>query len=250
VDRKTEKQDGIQDHCRSHLASIVSEGLKPLPPCVFELDVLLNEPVIDLEKVIAVLDSDPEFARRVLQLSNAILSRSNASAQTIADAVVLLEPNQFQAVALLCAVTEFGERESRDRNAEELWPHSVQIAILSEEIAAQSNYPVRGTAFVAGLLHDIGFLPLLIVAREQEKTFEELASIEWREKIELERELFGLDHCQVGRWMAKSWQFSPSLTDAVLHHHDPDRAEIDSHLAEIVFAAEFHYSSSFRKPVN
>jgi putative nucleotidyltransferase with HDIG domain len=232
------------------LASIVSEGLKPLPPCVFELDVLLNAPVIDLEKVIAVLDSYPEFGRRILGLSNAILARSSASAENIADAVVLLEPSQFQAVVLLCGVTEFGAPESRDQNAEALWSHSVQIAILCEEIAEQSKYPVRGAAFVAGLLHDIGFLPLLTVAREQEKSFEELASIQWREEIEVERELFGLDHCQVGQWMAKSWKLSPSLTDAVLHHHDPDKAEDDSHLAEIVCAAEYYCSASSPEQVN
>jgi HD-like signal output (HDOD) protein len=93
---------------------------------------------------------------------------------------------------------------------------------------------------VAGLLHDIGSLPLLTVAREQQKAFPELAGIDWRDKIDLEREIFGLDHCQVGLWMAKSWKFSPSLIDAVFHHHDPAKAEKDAHLAEIVGAAEYH----------
>jgi len=220
------------------LASILSEGLKPFPPCVFDLDVMLNASVVDLKKVNDTLGSDAEFSRRVLHLSNAILARSNGLARTTIDAIVLLGPCLFHTAVLLCAVTEFGAPAFRDQNAEELLAHSVQMAILSEKIAEQTEYPVRGAAYTAGLLHDIGYLPLLMVARDQEKVFNQLAAIPWRDKIELERDIFGLDHCQIGRWMAVSWKLSPSLTDAVLHHHDPRNAQKDPQLAEIVGVAE------------
>ncbi len=227
------------------MASIVSQGLEPIPPCVFDLDVLLRASAVDVTKINKTLSSDVGFRLRVLRLSNAILNRSGESADSITDAVVLLGPCLFYTAVLLCGVTEFGAPDSRDQNAEALWPHSIQMAILSEKIAERSEYPFPGAAYVAGLLHDIGNLPLLMVAREQEKTFEGLAAIEWRDNIDLERDIFGLDHCQIGRWMAKSWRFSPSLVDAVGHHHDPGKAEKDSHLAEIVGAAEYFCGASF-----
>jgi len=244
VDRKSQKQNALQENCRSHLASIVSQGLRPFPRCVFDLDTLLNSPTVDLIKVNNALCSDAGFSQRVLRLSNTILNRSGDSTASITDAVVLLGPSLFLTAVLLCAVTEFGALASRDQNVEALWSHSMQMALLSEGIAEHSSYPVRGAAYVAGLLHDIGYLPLLMVAREQEKTFEELASIPWRDNIDIERNIFGLDHCQIGRWMAKSWEFSPSLTDAVGHHHDPGKAEKDSHLTEIVGTAEYFCSVS------
>ena len=37
------------------------QGLEPLPPCVFDLDVLLNAPVVDLKKVAMALHSDVGF---------------------------------------------------------------------------------------------------------------------------------------------------------------------------------------------
>lgn len=226
--------------CRTRVASIVSRGLDPLPPCVFALDVLLNAPVVDLTKVTSALSSDPGFSRRVLRLSDEILSASDESADSTEDALIQLGPYLFHAVVLLCAVTEIGEEASRDENAAAIWLHSVEMAILSEQIAEQSAYPSRGTACVAGLLHDIGYLPLLVAAREQGYLGGELGAAEWRDDVALEREMFGVDHCQVGAWMAKSWKFSPSLIDAVSHHHDPSKAGVDSHLAEIVFAAEHH----------
>lgn len=241
---KTQAHQAIREHCRSHLSSIIGEGLKPFPSCVFDAEVLLNAAIVDLEKVNEVLRSDIRFGRRVLRLSNEILTRSNDSAQSIPDAVVLLGPCLFQAVLLLCAVSQCGANGSPDENAKWLWSHSLQMALVSETIAQQSDYPHRGVAFAAGLLHDIGYLPLLVVARRQEVRFSELAGVSWRDDIELERDIFGLDHCQVGRWMAKSWKLSQSLVDVVTHHHDPRRAEIDSQLAEIIYAAETHCSPS------
>lgn len=248
MDRKTQKHDAIRENCRSHLASIVSEGLKPFPTCVFDLEVLLNASVVDLKRVDSILSSHDGFSRRVLRLSNAILSRSNGYAQNVIDAVVYLGPCLFHSAVLLCAVTEFVGLDSRDEDAEAIWSHSVQMAILSEEISRQSEYPVQGAAYVAGLLHDIGHLPLHMVAREQQKAFHELAAIDWRDRVDLEQDIFGLDHCQIGRWMAKSWQFSESLIDAVRHHHNPIKAQNDPHLAEIVSAAEYHCSTSSRRP--
>jgi HD-like signal output (HDOD) protein len=244
VNPKSQKQPGLHDYCRSQLASIISQGLKPIPSFVFDLDVVLNAPPVDVKRIENVLRSEANFAQRVLRLSNGFLICSNQSAQTAHEAVVLMGPSLFLAAVLVCAVTEFDAPVYRDQNAESLWAHSVHIGTLSEEIALHTEYPFPGMAFLAGLLHDIGYLPLLKVVREQEEAVDTLAKIPWRDNLNLERDIFGLDHCQIGHWMAKSWEFSPSLADAVLHHHDPGNAETDRHLAEIVHAAKYHCSAS------
>jgi HD-like signal output (HDOD) protein len=227
------------------VASLVSGGLEPLPDCVFDLDVLLSEPVVDLKKVAGALGSERELAERVLRLSNASVVQPSDLARNIPDAVVLLGPGMFHAAVLVSAVSEFGPPEFRNENAEAIWTHSVLMAALSEKIAELSEYPIRGMAFVAGLLHDIGHLPFLTVAREERTLREGPSSVSWRDNIELEREIFGLDHCELGRWMGMSWKFSPILMDAVQHHHDPRKAAEDPHLAEVVCAAEHFCSGAF-----
>ena len=227
------------------MASIVSEGLAPLPGCLFDLDVLLSTPIVDLKKVASALYPDFELCQRVLRLANSSLTQPSDAAGDIPEAVVLLGPPLFHAAVLIAAVTDFGPRDARDENAAALWTHSVMMAALSEKIAEISEYPVRGKAFMAGLLHDIGHIPFLSVAREDMAVRDELAQIPWRDNIELEREIFGLDHCEIGRWMGRSWKFSSVLMDAVQHHHDPRLAVRDSHLAEVVCAAEHFCSDAF-----
>jgi len=156
----------------------------------------------------------------------------------------LLGPSLFHAVILLCAVTQVGASDSWDENAEAIWLHSVEMAVLSEQIAEESDYRFPPTACLAGLLHDIGHLPLLIAAREQADFDRKVGDLEWQDNVKLEQEIFGVDHCQVGRWMAKSWNMSPTLIDAVSNHHDPSKGKENADLAEIIYAAENNCASS------
>jgi HD-like signal output (HDOD) protein len=245
MDRTLPTEKETQQHRRSRLASILSGGLPALPSCVFDLDVLLSAPIVDLKKVSEVIRSEPRLCRRILRLSNTVLPTSSSPVQTISEAVVLYGPDYFRALVLICAITRFAAREFRDEIAAAFWPHSALVASVSERIAEWSEYPVRGLAYLAGLLHDIGHLPLMMVAREQEATGHRFPSDTWRDNLELEREFFGLDHCEIGRWMAMSWKFSSSLLDAVQHHHDPSRANQDPHIAEIVGTAEYFCSGRF-----
>jgi HD-like signal output (HDOD) protein len=56
--------------------------------------------------------------------------------------------------------------------------------------------------------------------------------------VELEREYFGIDHCEVGRWIGVSWNFSPALLEVMVSHHNPQEATHDSQLAGVVAAAD------------
>jgi hypothetical protein len=56
--------------------------------------------------------------------------------------------------------------------------------------------------------------------------------------VELEREHFGTDHCEVARWIGVSWNFSPGLLEAMVKHHSPREATHDPHLLGVVAAAD------------
>ena len=116
MNTKGQRAYATEGLCRSRVASIVSQGLDSLPSCVFNLDALLNERIVDLTKVSNALTADPEFSRRILRLSNTVLAGSGESAANTEEAVILLGPCLFHAVVLLCAVTEVGARGISGRN--------------------------------------------------------------------------------------------------------------------------------------
>ena len=56
--------------------------------------------------------------------------------------------------------------------------------------------------------------------------------------MELEREHFGTDHCEVGHWIGVSWNFSSSLLEVMVSHHNPREATHDPQLVGVVAAAD------------
>ena len=65
--------------------------------------------------------------------------------------------------------------------------------------------------------------------------------LEWLgggESIQAEQEHFGLDHCEVGRWIGLSWNFSPALIAVFQNHHRPQEGGRHSRLVGMVAAAD------------
>jgi HD-like signal output (HDOD) protein len=56
---------------------------------------------------------------------------------------------------------------------------------------------------------------------------------------EVEREVFGFDHAQLGARLAEGWRFPPPICDAILHQHEPGKARIERGLAETLHVADW-----------
>jgi hypothetical protein len=93
-------------------------------------------------------------------------------------------------------------------------------------------------AYLAGLLHDVGVLPLLVLALRAKEPPLAPGAILLGESVEQEQKQFGVDHCSVGRCIGLSWNFSPELINVLEHHHQPQEARQDVVLVEIVRAAD------------
>jgi HDOD domain len=116
----------------------------------------------------------------------------------------------------------------------EFWQHSFLAALLSERLARLLEYAEPEQAYLGGLLHDIGLLPLWMLVFDEQIHNRELPPDNWPDNLEIERGYFGIDHGKVGRLLAVSWNFMPSFLDVFEHHHEPARAQHDPYLVAIV----------------
>ena len=120
------------------------------------------------------------------------------------------------------------------------WQHSVAVGICAQELTQHIAAPVSATwALVTGLLHDIG---QLLLYRFDPKT----AQACWRETTtqvqgvdEIERTHFGIDHSEIGGWLAESWSLPADVVAGIGRHHHPDieRAPLLvplTHVAEVL----------------
>lgn len=222
---------------RRRLAKIITECVASLPGNIVHLDALLIAAPVDLARVTRIISGDSEFSGLLLSLASTELFNIRSCGVTLSQAVVLFGSERLRTFSLAYAFIKYAGGGLSFADRQQLWQHSFLTAALSERTARQVGYPEFGHAYLAGLVHDLGRLPLVEAAR-QEKSAGRPLPIDWADSPSAEREYFGVDHCEIGKLLAAAWRLEPSFLDAVEYHHSPGRAKHDPDLAEIVAAGD------------
>ncbi len=215
----------------------LSEGLPTLPAYVFELNSLLAANPVNLKRVGEVLRTDPSLTAQVLRLCNSAFMGFRERITKLEHAIILVGTERLRTMVLTCSLVQYAGHQVASEDVQSFWQHCFLTAALSERLARAISYPQPEQAYLAGLLHDIGVLPLLVIASNEPRS-EPTPTYGWSESVELERERFGADHCEVGRWIGVSWNFPPVLLEVMEFHHNPQEATQDPHLVGIVAAAD------------
>jgi len=107
------------------------------------------------------------MSAQVIRLCNSALFSLRRRVLTIEEAAILMGSERLRTLVLTCSVMEFTGRQLPRGEVQAFWQHSFMSGLLSERIAKWIEYTEREQAYLGGLLHDIGMLPLLVIAAEE-----------------------------------------------------------------------------------
>ena len=222
---------------KKRVMALLAEGLPVPQGRIFELLRLLAEPVLDLNGITEIVQTEPLLNTHVQGLLRCFSAgKPSSSDANFSEFLILLGSERLRILALGCALAEFAGRHLPVEAMRDFWQHSILTALLSERIAREAHPESVERAYLAGLLHDIGKLPLLITAREQHDSNERL-TLALHDEPEAERAYFGLDHTEIGRWMALSGNLPGWMVAVLSYHHDHTHAT-DATLVAIVASAD------------
>jgi putative nucleotidyltransferase with HDIG domain len=100
-----------------------------------------------------------------------------------------------------------------------VWVHSVVTAIISEEAARVARLDCE-VAYTTALLHNLGTLGLMSAYPDEYSRMLEVSNDFGFDLLRTERDLFEIDHCAAGAYIALDWQFPDQLAAAIATHHD------------------------------
>ena len=236
---------------RGQVALSHLDELPTLPAVAVRLIEVCADPNIALEELCDTLRGDPTLVARILTAANSAANTSVNPIETLERAIVRLGLQQVRGFALAAQVFDcFNLSDNASESVAPsfvpaaFWEHSLAVASAAELLAEKFDSQVvePGTAFVAGLLHDIGKIALAAV---YPKTYERVAARAQGTHGDIadsERDLLGLDHTLAGRRLAQRWKLPAHLVDAIwLHHLAPNALPSDrraSRLIAIVQAAD------------
>jgi hypothetical protein len=100
------------------------------------------------------------------------------------------------------------------------WRHSLGCALITQRMAQKIEYPEPEKAYLAGLLHDLGFLVNSVLYTEGFRDCLRRAAEQHLPLHVIEEQVLGFSHCDTGPMLCQHWGLSKELVDAARCHHD------------------------------
>jgi len=221
--------------------------VRPFRPVAIQLLRLVGDPLVGLERIVALLRADPIISAQVLRLANSPLLACRAEVKSILHALSLLGLDRLNVFIMTAALRGLVDRE-QNVLTHACWRHSLASALLCERLSFNVNLPAE-RCYIAGLIHDIGRLALLRAFPDYGPAIQ-AAHTQGADVLAAERKLCGLDHCETGRLLLGQWGCPLELQSVAAWHESPRKAEIvDAKLVFLVAAcsglAEAMHLASF-----
>ena len=202
---------------------ITGLGALPTPPRLYlRLTQAVSSPYSSLEEISSIIQEDAGLTLKLLQISNSAYFGVSRKILTPIEAVQVVGLEILRGLVLCVHAFKFyQDRSFQSISAEELWNHSVRIASNARKLARYEHLSESACeeAFVSGLLHDIGKLIMAANADSDYHVVMDRSQNEGTPVDQIEWEIFGATHAQVGAYLLGLWGLpEPVVSNVELHH--------------------------------
>lgn len=205
-----------------HLIEQKINFFPPLPTAVGRVLKVTNDPESSANDLMRAVVSDQSICTTILQIANSALFGRPKQVKSLQDAIVVLGFNEVKSFVLGTAVvSSFKEiAKQHNRALSTFWDHAFTTGLAAKLIGEQLNRP-SGEYFIAGLLHDIGKLAMLLIFDDEYSPETWMTAFSDDEQLKNEKDTFGISHDHVGSHLLKKWDFPNEILSITMFHHTP-----------------------------
>ncbi|MCB0189840.1 MAG: HDOD domain-containing protein [Caldilineaceae bacterium] len=205
-----------------------SIGMLPtLPSTYTELMRLIQSPDVSIKELTARIERDFAISVEVLRLVNSGYFSLRQYVTDLQQAVMLLGINTVRTLVQTVALFSAIENEHTRNMRQELYMHVVRVNQHARSIGRILNVDsiTQDHISLAAMLHDIGKLIFCSYLSQDYFPTVSLAKATKLPIHQVERQIFGVTHAELGAYLLGLWGFSDDILIAVGFHHDPSRRE-------------------------
>jgi HD-like signal output (HDOD) protein len=205
---------------------------------LLRLEQQLRQGDSNARQLAKLIDGSPALAARVLRMANSAFYAPAEPVTTLSRAVALLGDTVLRQLVLTSLIVSrrAGNRTPREAlAAARLTGDAVRSAVVGKMLAQMSHSADPDTAFAAGLLHDLGHVYLLDDVGERYASYlldphgHDTSSASGQ--LEMEIELAGTTHQDVGAVFAYEWNLPPIIARVLWDHHVPSPGSLGGLIA-------------------
>lgn len=212
--------------------------LPPFSPVLVKLLGTFGQANISCAALAALIEQDPVLAGSVLRLANSAIYLQRQPVTSIASAINMIGIDRLRNVVTALSVSQMWKKlpSAEGWSTADFNEHGLATAILAASLADHMPNDFPEGAFLAGLLHDLGkLLIVMAVPRDYRRIMllyeQDPGKKSW---IECEREVLDTDHATLSNLALEQWKVAEPIRRAVRWHHEPERR----HLSEVVALAD------------
>jgi len=220
-------------------------NLPTLPDVIIRLNQALEDQNINADNVAEIMSDDPAMMTKILKTINSALYALPQEIISISQATALLGFMAVKNIALTTSIaTVFDINEKSNFKQDEFWKHSICVGIAMNVLykKAKGNMSRMLTddmLHLAGLVHGIG-----VITFEQFFHIKFILSIRISQNKEIplvdaQKEVFGIDYCGAGGWLAEKWKLPPPIVDVITYHAQPEKATDNLDLIHLCHIAKY-----------
>lgn len=219
-------QDAALD---ARLESLLSADycVPSLPSLYFRILRAMESPDASLTDVGEIISEDPAMMAKILQLVNSAFFGLARRISNPIEAVQILGLQKVRSLVLSVHVFScFDQARMKSFPLSRLWSHSIATSQVAQKICRTERADKATTeeAVLACMLHDVGKVILASGDPDRYQSAVGLAHKRRAPLFEIEREVFGASHAEVGAFLLSQWGLPLSVIEAIALHHEPRRS--------------------------
>lgn len=220
MDHKDQSENSFIEEVQQRFAG-KSFNLPTLPEIALHINKAVDDENVGAAKLASIIQYDPAITGRIIQVANSALFGPGPRIESLPEAITRIGLQSVRSIVVSVVLRDLFRPESAliKTYMKRYYEHSIRIGVICYFLAKYCKGLNADHGFLAGLLHDIGVIPLLVVADQHAELSQQTENLD-AVLIELKGTVGGI--------LLRQWGFSPAYALTAEQVYDWDRAPSSS----------------------
>lgn len=195
-----------------------------------------------------LIQQDFKLATDVLSMANSVMYSPGRTTASLPQAIARLGFTQCKNLVIASSIgSAMNEMDlEHEWTRDLLWKHSMITGMIAVNLNRTLKLGFAGEEFASGLVHDFG---RLLIASAFPKNWTTIDAMDFDESpgiLELENQLIGSNHSNIGAWFATQQGLPEVLCEVIRFHHAPEKCTNDLRLVALTTTAD-HMANHYHR---
>jgi putative nucleotidyltransferase with HDIG domain len=182
---------------------------------------VINDKNSSYNELYSVARYDQGFSGKIISIANSAFYSRGIKIVSLQRALQVIGIDALRSILICLTLLQdiLGQFKLRQKDLVALWTHSLEVSCGARILSSKQMVEYPDEVFTVAILHDIG-KGVFYTRGDRYHALVKEAKDTGMDLCVLERAVFGIDHQEVGDFIARRWRFPEELGAVIRGHHE------------------------------